>query len=94
MKNYQITILIHPDQSERLQSIIKKCKSIIENKEGKIKILEDLGKKHLSYQIKKMHKAHYVFMDIECNTETITELSSSFRLNDSIIRNLIIRINK
>ena len=93
MNHYEIVILIHPDQSERLQNIIKRYKTIIENGKGKIHRLEDLGKKQLAYQIKKLHKAHYILMNIECDQDTLSELTSSFKFNDAIIRNLILKVN-
>lgn len=94
MTHYEIMILIHPDQSERLQSIIRKYRNIIENGKGKIHRLEDLGKRQLAYQIKKLHKANYVLMNIECSKKVLNELSLSFRFNDAVIRNLIIRLDE
>lgn len=94
MNHYEIVILIHPDQSERLQNIIKKYRSIIENGNGKIHRLEDLGKRNLAYQIKTLHKAHYILMNIECNKNILNELNSSLKFNDAIIRNLILRVKK
>lgn len=94
MNHYEIVILIHPDQSERLQNIIKKYKTIIENGNGKIHRLEDLGKRQLAYQIKKIHKAHYILMNIECNKNVLQELQSSLKFNDAVIRNLILKVKK
>lgn len=94
MTHYEIVILIHPDQSERLQNIIRKYRNIIETGKGKIHRLEDLGKRQLAYQIKKLHKAHYVLMNIECNKKILQELQSSFRFNDAVIRNLILKTDK
>jgi len=94
MNHYEIVILIHPDQSERLQNIIKRYKNIIENEKGKINRLEDLGKRQLTYQIKNLHKAHYILMNIECTKKILNELASSFKFNDAIIRNLILRVEK
>lgn len=93
MNHYEIVVLIHPDQSERLQNIIKRYKTIIETENGVVHRLEDLGKRQLAYQIKKLHKAHYILMNIECNDKTLTELSSSFKFNDAIIRNLILKVD-
>lgn len=93
MNHYEIIVLIHPDQSERLQNIIKRYKTIIETENGVVHRLEDLGKRQLAYQIKKLHKAHYILMNIECNKKTLTELSSSFKFNDAIIRNLILKVD-
>ncbi len=92
--HYEITILIHPDQSERLQNIIKKYKDIIKKNDSKIHRLEDLGRRQLSYQIKKLHKAHYILMNIECCKDTLKELTASFKFNDAVIRNLIIKMEK
>lgn len=92
MNHYEIIILIHPDQSERLQNIIKKYKTIIENGSGKIHRLEDLGKRHLAYQIKKIHKAHYILMNIECNKNVLQELQTSLKFNDAVIRNIILNV--
>ncbi|MCB1712677.1 MAG: 30S ribosomal protein S6 [Candidatus Riesia sp.] len=93
MKKYEIIILVHPNQSERLQDIIKKYKSMIENDSGKINNFEDMGKRQLAYQINKLHKAHYVLMNIECKKETLNNLVTSFKFNDAIIRSLIINDN-
>ncbi len=93
MEKYEIVILIHPNQSERLQDIVKKYKNMIEHDDGKIIKFEDMGKKQLAYQIKKLHKAHYIFMNIECKKNTIKNLISSFKFNDGIIRNIIINEN-
>ncbi len=94
MKHYEIIMLIHPDQSERIQTMIKKYKNLIESSEGKIHRLEELGKKQLAYPIKKLHKAYYILMNIECNIETIDKFSSLIKFNDSIIRNIIIKKQK
>lgn len=94
MNHYEIVILIHPDQSERLQNIIKKYRSIIENGNGKIHRLEDLGKRHLAYQIKKLHKAHYILMNVECNKNILQEIYTSLKFNDAVIRNLILKVKK
>lgn len=94
MNHYEIIILVHPDQSERLQNIIKKYKTLIENGSGKIHRLEDLGKRHLAYQIKKLHKAHYILMNIECNKNVLNELQTSLKFNDAVIRNLILKVKK
>lgn len=89
MKNYDITILIHPNQSETINDIIKRYKSMIESNQGLINNFEDLGKKQLSYQIQKGHKAHYIFINIFCNVKTINNLASSLRFNDAVMRSII-----
>ncbi len=94
MKNYEIMILVYPDQNERLQNLIKKYQSLIEKENGKINSIEDLGKKQLAYQINKLHKAHYILLNIDCNKNVLNELSLSIKFNDSIIRSLILKIEK
>ncbi len=91
MKNYEIMILIHPDQGERLQNMLKKYRSLIEKENGKIHRLEDLGRRQLSYQIKNLHKAHYILINIECKIETMNNLNKLFKFNDSVIRSLILK---
>jgi len=93
MNNYEIMMMIHPDQSERMQNIIRKYRNIIELGKGKIHRLEDLGKRQLAYQIKKIHKAHYILMNVECNKKTLQDLNSSFKINDAIVRNIIIKVD-
>ena len=94
MNHYEIIILIHPDQSERLQNIIKKYKDTIENGKGKLHKLKDLGKRQLAYHIRKIHKAHYILINIECNKTILHELKLSFKFNDAIIRNAILKTEK
>ena len=94
MKNYEIMILVYPDQNERLQNLIKKYQSLIEKENGKINSIEDLGKKQLAYQINKLHKAHYILLNIDCNKNVLNELSLSIKFNDSIIRSLILKVEK
>ena len=94
MQHYEITILVHPNQSERIQDITRKYKTLIESENGKIHKFDDLGKKQLSYQIKKLHKAHYILMNVECTKKTLNNLSASFKFNDAIIRSLILKNEK
>lgn len=91
MRHYEIVFLVHPDQSEQVPAMIERYRSIIEGKNGQIHRLEDWGRRQLAYPINKIHKAHYVLMNIECNNEVLQELQSAFRFNDAVIRNLIIR---
>ena len=88
MRHYEIVFLVHPDQSAQVPAMIDRYKSIIEGASGKIHRLEDWGRRHLAYPIKKIHKAHYVLMNIECDQPTLTELESSFRFNDAILRSM------
>lgn len=88
MRHYEIVFLVHPDQSSQVPAMIERYKSTIEEASGKIHRLEDWGRRHLAYPIKKIHKAHYVLMNIECGQETLEELESGFRFNDAILRSL------
>ena len=90
MRHYEIVFLVHPDQSAQVPAMVDRYKSIIEGANGKIHRLEDWGRRHLAYPIKKIHKAHYVLMNIECDQATLSELESSFRFNDAVLRNLTI----
>lgn len=90
MRHYEIVFLVHPDQSEQVPAMIERYQASIKEKQGKIHRLEDWGRRQLAYPINKIHKAHYVLMNIECDQATIDEISYNFRFNDAIIRNLII----
>ncbi len=91
MRHYEIVFLVHPDQSPQVPAMIERYRAMIENKGGKIHRLEDWGRRQLAYSIQKLHKAHYVLMNIECDQETIAELQSHFRFNDAILRELILQ---
>jgi small subunit ribosomal protein S6 len=88
MRHYEIVFLVHPDQSAQVPAMIDRYKSIIESASGTIHRLEDWGRRHLAYPIKKIHKAHYVLMNIECDQATLVELESGFRFNDAILRSM------
>lgn len=90
MRHYEIVFLVHPDQSEQVPAMIERYRSMIESGNGRIHRLEDWGRRLLSYPINKIHKAHYVLMNIECNQETLTQLNNAFRYNDAVIRDLVI----
>ena len=94
MKHYEIVFLVHPDQSEQVPAMIERYRSTIEGHEGTIHRLEDWGRRQLAYPINKIHKAHYVLMNIECNKEALAELESAFRFNDAVIRNLVVSTKK
>jgi small subunit ribosomal protein S6 len=91
MRHYEIVFLVHPDQSEQAPAMIERYRSMIEGKNGHIHRLEDWGRRQLAYPINKVHKAHYVLMNIECGNDVLQELQSAFRFNDAVIRNLIVR---
>ncbi|MGR9106258.1 MAG: 30S ribosomal protein S6 [Gammaproteobacteria bacterium] len=94
MRHYEIVILIHPDQSGQVPAMIERYRNLIDSSSGKIHRLEDWGRRQLTFPIKKIHKAHYLLMNIECDDAVLAELASGFRFNDAVIRNLIIRKNK
>ena len=89
MRHYEIVFLVHPDQSEQVRAMVDRYRSIIESDGGQIHRLEDWGRRQLAYPIEKVHKAHYVLMNIECNKPVLDELESSFRFNDAVLRNLV-----
>lgn len=88
MRHYEIVFLVHPDQSAQVPAMIDRYKATIESASGAIHRLEDWGRRHLAYPIKKIHKAHYVLMNIECDQATLAELESGFRFNDAILRSM------
>lgn len=90
MRHYEIVILVHPDQSEQVPAMIERYRSIIESDEGRIHRLEDWGRRQLAYPIAKVHKAHYVLMNIECGAKVINDLKGAFRFNDAVLRDLIL----
>ena len=94
MRHYEIVFLVHPDQSEQVPGMVERYRSSIETAGGTIHRLEDWGRRQLAYPINKLHKAHYVLMNIECNGETLEELEKAFRFNDAILRNLVITMKK
>ncbi len=91
MRHYEICFLVHPDQSEQVPAMIDRYRSLIEEKGGNIHRLEDWGRRQLAFPIAKLHKAHYVLMNIECDGETLEELEGIFRFNDAVLRHLTIR---
>jgi len=90
MKHYEIVFLVHPDQSEQVPAMIERYRATIEGGGGSIHRLEDWGRRQLAYPIEKLHKAHYVLMNIECGNDALDELNSAFRFNDAVLRNLVI----
>jgi len=91
MRHYEIVFMVHPDQSEQVPSMIERYTAVIEKDGGKVHRLEDWGRRQLAYPINKIHKAHYVLMNVEASQEAMEELSTTFRFNDAIIRNLVMR---
>lgn len=94
MRHYEIVFLVHPDQSDQVSAMTERYRSIITQGNGTVHRLEDWGRLQLAYPIQKIHKAHYVLMNIECGQEVLDELNSSFRFNDAVIRNMIVSMKK
>lgn len=90
MRHYEIVFLVHPDRSEQVPMMLERYQTLIKNNNGRIHRLEDWGRRQLAYPIDKIHKAHYVLMNIECDDNTIKEITTNFRFNDAILRNLVL----
>ena len=90
MRHYEVTLIVHPDQSSQVTTMIEKYKELITTGGGIVHREEDWGRKHLAYPINKIYKAHYLMMNIECDKDTLDKLNYNFRFNDAILRNLII----
>jgi small subunit ribosomal protein S6 len=89
MRHYEIVFMVHPDQSEQVPGMVERYTSAITKGSGQVHRLEDWGRRHLAYPINKIHKAHYVLMNIECGQEVLDELNSNFRYNDAVIRSAV-----
>ncbi len=94
MRHYEVVFMVHPDQSDQVPAMIERYRNIVESNGGQVHRLEDWGRRQLAYPINKLIKAHYVLMNIECGQEELDELTSSFRFNDAVIRNLVLRRNE
>ena len=94
MRHYEICFIVHPDQSEQVPAMVERYKGMVTARNGKVHRLEDWGRRQLAYPLAKVHKAHYVLMNIECDNETIAEFEHSFRFNDAILRHLTVKMTK
>ena len=92
MRHYEIVFIVHPDQSEQVPAMLERYKALIASHGGQIHRLEDWGRRQLAYPIQKLHKAHYVLMNIDCNNDALTELEHGFKFNDAILRHLTIKM--
>ena len=92
MRHYEIVFLVHPDQSEQVPAMTERYKGFIENAGGQLHRLEDWGRRQLAYPIEKVHKAHYVLMNVECDQPTLDGMNDLFKFNDAVIRNLVIKM--
>ena len=94
MRHYEIVFLVHPDQSEQVPAMVERYRTMITNSGGEIHREEDWGRRQLEFPIKKIHKAHYVLLNIECSQEILDELESAFRFNDAVLRHLTLSCDK
>ncbi|KZE31671.1 SSU ribosomal protein S6P [Crenobacter luteus] len=94
MRHYEIVFIVHPDQSEQVSAMIERYKGMVLGQEGKIHRLEDWGRRQLAYPIQKLHKAHYVLMNVECTPETVEEIEHAFKFNDAVLRHLTIKLDR
>ena len=94
MRHYEIVFIVHPDQSEQVLAMVERYKGVIAARSGTVHRIEDWGRRQLAFPLAKVHKAHYVLMNIECDQETLDELEHSFRFNDAVLRHLIVKMTK
>jgi small subunit ribosomal protein S6 len=94
MRHYEIVFIVHPDQSDQVPAMIERYKTLVTGRSGMLHRLEDWGRRQLAYPIQKVHKAHYVLMNIECDGETLAELENAFKFNDAVLRHLTIKMDK
>ncbi|NLR75384.1 MULTISPECIES: 30S ribosomal protein S6 [Leeia] len=94
MRHYEIVFIVHPDQSEQVPAMVNRYKTLITGNGGQIHRLEDWGRRQLAYPIQKIHKAHYVLMNIEINQETLDELEHAFKFNDAVLRHLVVKMDE
>jgi len=94
MRHYEIVFIVHPDQSEQVPAMVDRYKGVIAARHGVVHRLEDWGRRQLTYPLQKLHKAHYVLMNIECDSETVNELEHSFKFSDAVLRHLIVKMTR
>ena len=91
MRHYEICFIVHPDQSEQVPGMVERYRQMVTGRSGRIHRLEDWGRRQLAFPIQKVHKAHYVLMNVECDGETLNELDHAFKFNDAVLRHLIVK---
>ncbi|HSE00877.1 MAG TPA: 30S ribosomal protein S6 [Burkholderiales bacterium] len=94
MRHYEIVFIVHPDQSEQVPGMVERYRQLVTGRSGKIHRLEDWGRRQLAFPIQKVHKAHYVLMNVECDGETLNELDHAFKFNDAVLRHLIVKMGE
>ncbi len=93
MRHYEVVFIVHPDQSEQVPAMVERYRQMVTGRGGKIHRLEDWGRRQLTYPIQKVHKAHYVLMNVECDNETLNEMEHAFKFNDAVLRHLVVRMS-
>lgn len=93
MRHYEIVFIVHPDQSEQVSGMVDRYRQMVTGRGGKIHRLEDWGRRQLTYPIQKVHKAHYVLMNVECDNDTLGELEHAFKFNDAVLRHLTVKMS-
>ena len=91
MNHYEIVLLFHPDQSEQVPAMIERYTNTVTEGGGSVHRFEDWGRRQLAYSINDLHKAHYILWNIECSVEILDELTTTFRFNDAVLRNMVIK---
>jgi small subunit ribosomal protein S6 len=94
MRHYEVVFIVHPDQSEQVPAMIERYRTLVTASGGQVHRLEDWGRRQLAYPIQKIHKAHYVLMNIECGHEVLAELENAFRFNDAVLRHLTVAMKE
>jgi small subunit ribosomal protein S6 len=94
MRHYEIVFIVHPDQSEQVPGMVERYRQTVTGRNGKIHRLEDWGRRQLAFPMQKVHKAHYVLMNVECDNETLGELDHAFKFNDAVLRHLIVKMDE
>ena len=92
MRHYEIVFIVHPDQSEQVPGMVERYRQMVTGRSGRIHRLEDWGRRQLAFPIQKVHKAHYVLMNVECDGDTLSELDHAFKFNDAVLRHLIVKM--
>jgi len=94
MRHYEVVFIVHPDQSEQVPAMIERYRTMLASHNGQIHRLEDWGRRQMAYPIQKMHKAHYVLMNIECDQDALDELEHAFKFNDAVLRHLTVKMTQ
>ncbi len=94
MRHYEIVLLVHPDQSEQVPAMVERYKGMVGAGGGQVHRYEDWGRRQLTFPISKVHKAHYILMNIECDQKTLDDLTASFRFSDAVLRNLVVKMEE